>query len=323
MNEEVLGLIGLSEPPSFENKRNSTAEYVWINDQIMANAKDLHKKKVTGPYTIYRHCLLAWDSEVAVKWLIDSRTDDQVNELLTADDWDFSTPVADRLTVPSLMRTYIGQTKQGWGKRLSQHKADAARGSNLLFHKLLRTQAKLLSFNERKAVIGKELALAELNCGDLVVDYSLAGPIFTQLLRVGISKEEADEEEERLVAQASLWPLGLNMIPGGKAGLAFLAKNGIRRKATDKGRDWRAVERLLNKKGGPLKTFQGNYSLDSLKRIICNNPNNFSEEEVKRIRTMAAIGWDYQDIARSMGIDVCSWDRVANVIKGKTYKVVL
>ena len=87
---------------------------------------------------------------------------------------------------------YIGITKRTWQERYRQHCRDAGRGSNLLFHRALRGE------------------------------FCKIGTIEHIVERAGLTEKQALEIEESEVEKRSLhslFPNGLNMIPGGLAGL--------------------------------------------------------------------------------------------------------
>ncbi len=96
---------------------------------------------------------------------------------------------------------YIGLTKRPWYARLSQHIGASAAGSRLLFHKALEgTGNNLIVFH----IMSSELSF-----------------------------DGAMNMEEGLVDGISLYPKGLNMIPGGYAGYRYLGSLGHKPKSTD------------------------------------------------------------------------------------------
>ncbi len=110
---------------------------------------------------------------------------------------------------------YYGITKRGWMKRFNEHMAGALkRESRLMFHKTL-----------RKAILGRLVELGsatgELN-GGTPPTMALAGNHHV-VCAAGLNEEQALEAEEYLVGKYSFGhERGLNMIPGGKAGVAHL-----------------------------------------------------------------------------------------------------
>jgi hypothetical protein len=186
----------------------------------------------------------------------------------------------------STEKSYIGITSRHWSSRLAEHRSSASTGSPFLFH--------------------RALAETENNY-----------PATIDLLRVGISEEEANAEEERFVRELSLYPLGLNMIPGGKAGLAWLAKNGVFVKRKNEDKPWVAVKSLFERsQGNPLLALRLQTDDDLYTRIVCNNPNNFSATEVARIRLMDNLGWSHKQIALSLN---CRETRIRDLLERKTY----
>lgn len=107
---------------------------------------------------------------------------------------------------------YYGITKRGWNLRFHEHtRAAVAQKSQRL---LARTLNDLI-----------EARAAELR-GRADARPKLAG-IITALCSTGMTREMALEAEERMVEKYSLaskHPLGLNMIPGGNAGIARFKK---------------------------------------------------------------------------------------------------
>ena len=92
--------------------------------------------------------------------------------------------------------TYIGITRRSWQKRFKEHDRAARNGSRLLFHRALRDPG--LQHIEHIVV------------------------------RAGLTAAQALQLEEAEVERVSLSPLrgGLNMIPGGAAGIRYLRKMG-------------------------------------------------------------------------------------------------
>ena len=90
---------------------------------------------------------------------------------------------------------YIGITKLSWQTRYRRHCYDMSRGSNLRFHRALRGE------------------FCQIGVLEHIVE------------RAGLTEKQALEIEEKEVEKRSLhslFPNGLNMIPGGNAGLKFV-----------------------------------------------------------------------------------------------------
>lgn len=182
-------------------------------------------------------------------------------------------------------KSYIGVTKRGIDTRMKEH-IRSVRDPKYLFHRVLRNASM------RKLLV--------------------------RALRVGIDYDTAMDAEEKMVASATLYPRGLNSIPGGHAGIAYLASKGFKTNAKEmnSARD-KVVNRFLeSRRDNPLFALRLQTDDELITRIICGNPNNFSETEVRKIRAMDEIGWGYEDIATSLGTNV---RRVGNLLGGRTY----
>ena len=92
---------------------------------------------------------------------------------------------------------YIGITRRSWQERWREHRQAVGSGSALLFHRALADQLFPVASSEH------------------------------EVLKIGLSEDEALDLEEREVEARTLHPIharGLNMIPGGRAGLRFIAQ---------------------------------------------------------------------------------------------------
>lgn len=183
--------------------------------------------------------------------------------------------------------TYIGLTKQGWRQRLNQHLHQSRNGSNLLFHKALREHTDI--------------------------------PLCTRIVAAGLSYENAMDMEERLVS-LSLYPRGLNMIPGGFAGLRYLSTLGLHAK-TLKQRD-ALLEDLTKKpslmgRPNPLCAARWATDQDFINRVICGHSGRLSVDEINSIRRLCSFGMG-QDQIQSFHPEI-SPKKIANIVKGKYY----
>jgi hypothetical protein len=107
---------------------------------------------------------------------------------------------------------YYGITKRGWGLRFHEHTRAA----------LAQQSERLLARKLRDLIDARAAELA----GQADPRPKLSG-IITALCSTGLTREMALEAEERMVDKYSLaskHPLGLNMIPGGNAGIARFKK---------------------------------------------------------------------------------------------------
>lgn len=218
-------------------------------------------------------------------------------------DWRISFPLNDVLKgSPSLEGThsvyihqfpsgevsqYVGLTKQKWFVRLAQHQQQARSGSQFLFHRALRDHP-----DER---------------------------MIHRIFFVGMTYEEAMHAEEELVEICGLYPRGLNMIPGGFAGLAYLATLGFKaRSAHDRDRilvDLSKRESLAGKPN-PLCAARWAADQDYVNNVICGHSGRLSVDQVRNIRMLSASGKEPEKIAGVVGDRV---DRVLNVLKGNRY----
>ncbi|MEA3048530.1 MAG: hypothetical protein QOG84_366 [Sphingomonadales bacterium] len=112
---------------------------------------------------------------------------------------------------------YYGITKRGWSLRFNEHtRAAVASGSKRLF---ARTLNELI-----------DARVAELS--GIVDDRPKLRGLITAVCGTGLSREAAEEAEEAMVEKYSLasrHPLGLNMIPGGSAGISRASRFARRR----------------------------------------------------------------------------------------------
>jgi hypothetical protein len=137
-----------------------------------------------GSYQLYSHTILSPEN----KAVIDREINGNGNKAK-----DVKTTIQ-RLYLKNAL-IYIGITKQTWQERYRQHCRDSGNGSNLLFHRALRGEVSPIASVEH------------------IVE------------RAGLTEKQAMEIEEKEVEKRSLhslYPNGLNMIPGGYAGLKFI-----------------------------------------------------------------------------------------------------
>jgi hypothetical protein len=179
---------------------------------------------------------------------------------------------------------YVGITRRRWYDRLAEHISSAQRGSPYLFHRAIR---------ERRFVRHRIFVNA--------VDY-----------------EFAMETEEQFV-ESTLYPMGLNMIPGGFAGLRYLSKLGIRARTTEE-RD-AAVQSLLLRpnlegKPNPLCAARWESDPDYAERVICGHSGRLTADQVRMIRTLAGWGHDQGHITKSSGGKP---HQIQSVMSGKRY----
>ena len=182
---------------------------------------------------------------------------------------------------------YIGITKQRWFDRLAQHRASAAAGSPYVFHRSMRQHEDSRQIH--------------------------------RVLLAGVNYDTAMALEEELVGEMTLYPLGLNMIPGGRAGIRYLGSLGVFARSA-KERD-AAVELLAGSERvagqpNPLCAARWQADPDYAARVICGHSGRLTVDQVQMVRRMAAIGYSSQSIAGVLNISAA---RIGKVVRGKTY----
>jgi hypothetical protein len=191
-------------------------------------------------------------------------------------------------------RSYVGITKQGWSARWKQHLYAASSGSPYRFHQAIRRALEFRSAESHEIVA--------------------AGVDFNEAMRI----------EEELVRKSSLYPKGLNMIPGGFEGIRYLAKHGFKPNPGKISEAWDRRHVLLQNyakhcdrtgKPNPLAAalWQDN---DYAASVICSNPNNFTLEQVREARYLESLGWETAALAERYQ---CSEERLRRLLGGETY----
>ena len=208
---------------------------------------------------------------------------------------------------------YIGITKQGWQRRFKQHLSNARRGSPLLFHRALR----------------------DYYTGCKLVQH--------RILKVCSSEKEAMDTEEEFVEGAksdlpnawafkntgdswffgTLYPKGLNMIPGGYAGLKVLHKLGALRdrKPVDVDRRDQILIDALKREGragqpNPLISAHWN-DPDYAEKIICGPEGRLSPQQINEARALELTGKSNFEIAEAVGAK--NEQQIARLLIGRTY----
>lgn len=202
---------------------------------------------------------------------------------------------------------YIGLTSRNWQTRYREHQRDALTGSELLFHTTL-------------ASIFPEGGISQVGMG--VFEIVRSGLCFiSELEYVNLTFEEAMQVEEKLVGH-TLHPAGLNMIPGGYAGLKLLHKLGYlaRSKATVEERNFASANylRQLQKSRNPAPWVAEKWQKDEYyEQVILSRSNTLSKDQVHQIRKFG-IDWKFSTeiIARLSG---ASERQVRDVLSGKYY----
>lgn len=183
--------------------------------------------------------------------------------------------------------TYFGITKRRWFDRWQQHLSSASSGSPYVFHSALREHA------EQK--------------------------IIHRVIISGVSQEAAYHYEEQFVDEFSLYPMGLNMIPGGAAGIRYLHKLGLLARSSQE-RD-EQVERLAARADiagnpNPLCAARWASDQDYVNRVICGRAGRLSVDQVLTIRRLASFGKTPERVANMVCAPVA---KVSGVLSGKVY----
>ena len=202
---------------------------------------------------------------------------------------------------------YIGLTSRNWQTRYREHQRDALTGSELLFHTTL-------------ASVFPEGGVAQV--GMAVFEVVRRGLCFTSELEyVNLTYDEAMQVEEKLV-EKTLHPAGLNMIPGGYAGLKLLHRLGFlsRERATVEERNLAAAKYLhqLPRQRSPAPWVSDKWQTDEYyERVVLSRSSTLNKEQVKQIRQFGN-DWHFKPeiIASLSG---ASERQVRDVLSGKYY----
>ncbi|NTV25430.1 MAG: hypothetical protein HGB01_04385 [Chlorobiaceae bacterium] len=191
-------------------------------------------------------------------------------------------------------KCYSGITRRNWLKRLEEHLREVRQGDNKLFH---------LAW--RESIKGKD-----------VVYHS-----YLQL--VNLSYDEAMAWEERYVDTHSLYPKGLNMIPGGFKGLSHLYKHRITdHPIVDLDERDRAIAEFVRqhpRKGMPNPFMTELWKDDEhYLKVISSREKNLMPSQVLKIRELASAGYSITEITRDVG--ALNEVQVKNVLAERTYK---
>jgi len=184
---------------------------------------------------------------------------------------------------------YVGLTKQRWFDRFAQHVSSARAGSPYLFHRALR--------DHPGAQIMHKVFMCELD------------------------QERALKHEEECVSMFGLYPLGLNMIPGGRAGFAYLSKLG-REAQTAEERD-SELEQLsaresLAGRPNPLCAARWEADPSFVERVVCGHSGRLTVQQIELIRLGASFGKSAEALAVESGARTLR--QVRHVLAGRTYQ---
>jgi hypothetical protein len=188
------------------------------------------------------------------------------------------------------IRRYIGITSRGWGVRWHEHKAAARNGSPYLFHEAIRRR------------------------------HDMEGQ-WHDILAAGLTFDQAMKVEEEMVDRFSLYPKGLNMIPGGYAGIRYLGQHGVREVNR---KTWERRHKLIaelgsrcSREGRPNPLAAARWQdAGYAASVICSNPNNFSAADVAHIRLLGSYGSSSEVIADQLAVNP---QRIKKLLNGETY----
>ncbi|MDR2596362.1 MAG: hypothetical protein LBC76_03465, partial [Treponema sp.] len=207
---------------------------------------------------------------------------------------------------------YVGITKRTWLERYREHFNAMCRGSKLRFHRALRGE------------------LCKIGILEHIVE------------RAGLTEKQAMEIEEKEVekrALHSLHPNGLNMIPGGYAGLHcvsnFASRTGYKLKQELNADTLESVlvdvqQNLLKKHFNTTNMKRVNYEISRLWmedinyriNVTTHHNNRFSFPQIQAARIWEASGWSKEKIFESLHkIDAkeLNMDQLDRLLKGETY----
>lgn len=182
---------------------------------------------------------------------------------------------------------YVGITKQRWFDRWAQHESSARCGSGLVFHRALRE-------HESKRM-------------------------FHRVFLTNLDHESAMNIEEEFVGLVGLYPKGLNMIPGGFAGIRYLGSLGVtvrNSQERDDALDNLVGQESLSGKPNPLCAARWAADQDYVNRVVCGHSGRLTVDQIRQIRMLAASGFDVASIAGQISD---APDRVRRVMSGAVY----
>ena len=196
-----------------------------------------------------------------------------------------------RIKVPKTQGNliYTGVTRQGWQKRWTQHLRDTRAGSMHLFHQALRAHPNAEYIHRAVAA--------------------------------GLSEAVAMQIEE-MWADHTLRPKGLNMIPGGYAGIRYLHKIGAlapRQKIDVDQREEILAEFILRKtqEGRPNPLMASLWRDDSFaERVICGPEGRLKPGQISDARLLASFGKNASEIAERIGAK--NYLQVERLLSGRT-----
>jgi len=192
---------------------------------------------------------------------------------------------------------YYGKSQRPWQKRWAEHRRAIERGSGLAFHKTFREETRA----------GR-------------VTY-----IHHEVVDTAKTRDAIEDVEERLVAGMLSDPYCLNMIPGGKAGLAYMRAHGMigpgKSSISIEGRN-RVLEDWIRehpRTAVPAPWVAERWKTDEAwaASFVCAAEGRLSVDQVREIRHLATAGEGEEDIRIAVGAR--SRQQVRGVMEGRTY----
>ena len=214
---------------------------------------------------------------------------------------------------------YYGLTKRGWNIRFNEHWEEGAR-----------------NYKTRRLFPLKMRSLIQSNMARKNGEWN-GGPKLQQINTVlcanGASQNHAMDVEEYLVDKYSLnskYPNGLNMIPGGYAGIKALHK--LRGENPNKNNQFMSTEqreRLLDeyllqnpRVGVPNPSAAEKWKDDAYaEAVICGPENRLNPDQVREIRYLSAIGHEPDIIVQKA--EARNLRQVEGVLSGKYYSRII
>jgi hypothetical protein len=188
---------------------------------------------------------------------------------------------------------YIGVTKRGWRTRWAEHIRSAERGSRYRFHQAIR------------------------HFGDTALT------VLHRVIACGQTEAEAMALEEQMVGLETLYPKGLNMIPGGYAGLKYLRQIGAaganeRVTPDDKQEIVNRFFETASRRGLPNPLAAANWCDPAYaEKVICAGDDRLKPDQIRNARFLASIGKSTDDIVTAIGAR--NKPQVQRLLAGSTY----
>ena len=255
-----------------------------------------------GSYQLYSHTILSQETQKSISNRMEAIGDSGAYKNLPL--------LQQEYQKKSLL--YVGITKRTWQERYRQHCRDSERGSNLRFHRALRGE------------------FCSIGCIEHIVE------------RAGLTERQALEIEEKEVEKRSLhslYPNGLNMIPGGYAGLKciheYAKRTGYTMKGELKADNVEAVlvevqKHTLNRHFNSADIQKINAEIARLWaedihfriNAMTGQQKRFSFRQIQAARIWHFSGWSKEKILeylRKLDSKEIGIDQLERLLKGETY----